>query len=73
MKLKSFLFSGLFCVGLVASTAAMASAKVGGFQAIEQPLLLKLGVTVVGLGLIALELWWFLSNIKSAAKIPNSK
>ncbi|MEM9265674.1 MAG: hypothetical protein AAGA46_09130 [Cyanobacteria bacterium P01_F01_bin.13] len=60
MKLKSFLLSGLFCVGLVASTASIASAKVGAFQAIEQPLPLKLGVTVVGLGLVVTELWWFL-------------
>ena len=64
MKLKTFLLSGLFCLGLIASTAAMASAKVGGFQAIEQPWPLKLGVTAIGLGLISLELWWFLVKRK---------
>ena len=36
------------------------------FQKIEQPLGLKAGVTLVGLGLISLELWWFLfSKTKS--------
>ncbi|MDB9375942.1 hypothetical protein [Nodularia sphaerocarpa] len=35
-------------------------------EAIEQPLALKVGVTIGGLGLIGLELWWFLFS-KSAA------
>ncbi len=30
------------------------------FDRIEQPLGLKLGVTAAGLGLMGLELWWFL-------------
>ena len=30
------------------------------FRRIEQPLVLKIGVTVGGLALIGLELWWFL-------------
>lgn len=30
------------------------------FQAIEQPLGLKIVVTLGGIGLIGLELWWFL-------------
>ena len=30
------------------------------FRQIEQPLALKLGVTLAGVGLIGLELWWFL-------------
>ena len=32
------------------------------FRRIEQPLRNKLGVTLGGLGLIGLELWWFLLN-----------
>ena len=60
MKLNSFLLIGLFCFGLITSTAAVASTKVGGFQAIEQPFAIKLGITTLGLGLIVLELWWFL-------------
>ena len=62
MTLKSFLLSGLFCLGLIASTASLASANVGSIQAIEQPLVVKFGVTVMGLGLLALELWWFLGK-----------
>ena len=62
MTLKSFLLSGLFCLGLIASTASLASANVGSIQAIEQPLVVKFGVTVAGLGLLALELWWFLGK-----------
>ncbi|MFG6102795.1 hypothetical protein U2F10_11115 [Leptothoe sp. EHU-05/26/07-4] len=64
MTLKSFLLSGLFCLGLIASTASLASANVGSIQAIEQPLVVKFGVTVAGLGLLALELWWFLGKKK---------
>jgi len=30
------------------------------FQQIEQPLSHKIGVTLGGMGLISLELWWFL-------------
>ncbi|MCW6038805.1 hypothetical protein K4A83_21400 [Spirulina subsalsa FACHB-351] len=35
------------------------------FEQIEQPLLLKLAVTAGGLGLIGLELWWFLFKDKA--------
>ncbi len=62
MKSKTFLLSGLFCLGLIISTATMASGNIDEFQAIEQPLGVKLGVTVIGLGLIVLELWWFLAK-----------
>jgi plastocyanin domain-containing protein len=37
------------------------------FKRIEQPLEVKLGVTAVGVGLIGLELWWFLLS-KSRSK-----
>jgi plastocyanin domain-containing protein len=32
------------------------------FERIEQPLGVRLGVTAVGVGLIGLELWWFLGS-----------
>lgn len=42
------------------------SSKEAQFQSIEQPLGLKVGVTVGGIALIGLELWWFLfSKIQS--------
>lgn len=41
--------------------AAEMQAMVGNqFRRIEQPLSLKIGVTMVGLALIGIELWWFL-------------
>ncbi len=38
------------------------------FTAIEQPLGVKVAVTVGGLGLIGLELWWFLFSKKTKTK-----
>ncbi|EDX86763.1 hypothetical protein S7335_4469 [Synechococcus sp. PCC 7335] len=32
------------------------------FQRVDQPIALKVGVAATGLGLIAIELWWFLSS-----------
>jgi plastocyanin domain-containing protein len=39
-----------------------------GFQRIEQPLAVKLVVSAGGLGLIGLELWWFLLSNKTTKK-----
>ena len=58
LKIKSFFTSSLFIIGFLVSTATIASAQVREFQAVEQPWFFKLGVTAIGLGLIALELWW---------------
>lgn len=38
------------------------AAPSGNFQTIEQPLRLKAAVTVGALGLVGLELWWFLGS-----------
>lgn len=62
MNLKSLLTISLFSIGLLLSTATSAWAK--EFQSIEQPLPLKFVITLAGLGLIALELWWFLGQKK---------
>jgi len=40
------------------------------FRTIEQPLPVKLGVTLVGLGLIGAELWWFLLSHKTRPTKP---
>lgn len=45
------------------------SATPSQFERIEQPLPVKLGVTAAGLGLIGLELWWFLVS-KPKPKAP---
>jgi plastocyanin domain-containing protein len=40
------------------------------FRRIEQPLWVKGGMTVGGVGLIGLELWWFLGHrAKSSAQV----
>lgn len=44
------------------------SEQTTGFRRIEQPLGLKVGVTVSGLALIGLELWWFLFSKTKAAQ-----
>jgi plastocyanin domain-containing protein len=44
------------------------SDRTGQFQRIEQPLSNKILVTVGGLGLIGLELWWFLLSKPKSAK-----
>ncbi len=61
-RLKPLLLAGCFCLGLILSTATSAQAR--DFQAVEQPLAVKLGVTTLGIGLIVLELWWFLAKRK---------
>ena len=60
MRLRACWLGGLFGLGLVGAMVPMAVARVDGGQAIEQPFEVRLGVTLVGLGLIGLELWWFL-------------
>ncbi|MEA5620046.1 hypothetical protein VB711_19665 [Cronbergia sp. UHCC 0137] len=62
--------------GLILITSSTVSAtmpdshseQINQFHQIEQPLALKIAVTVGGLGLIGLELWWFLFN-----KLPVGK
>lgn len=43
------------------------------FQRIEQPLGNKIIVTVGGLGLIGLELWWFLLSKPKSARAKDGK
>ncbi len=69
MKSKSLLWSlplglGLF-LGIASGTPAaemeaMSASQSNQFRKIEQPLSLKVGVTLGGLALIGAELWWFL-------------
>ncbi len=72
---KSKIWGSLTGLGLLLGMAsgvtatempAPASTQTNQFQRIEQPLALKVGVTLGGLALIGLELWWFLlSKTKS--------
>ena len=62
MRLKSCLLTGYCCLGLLLAGATMVRAQVKDIQVINHSPTLKISVTAVGLGLIGLELWWFLSK-----------
>jgi plastocyanin domain-containing protein len=51
-----------------AAPATEASTQIGQFRRIEQPLALKLGVTIGGAALIGLELWWFVLSKHQASQ-----
>ncbi|PHJ67316.1 hypothetical protein VF14_00375 [Nostoc linckia z18] len=74
---KSKVFASIAGLGLlfgtVSSTATAqmpthSSEQTNQFRRIEQPLALKIGVTLGGVGLIGLELWWFLFSKNKAIK-----
>lgn len=74
---KSKIFGSIAGLGFmfgIASNVAIAempihsSEQTNQFRRIQQPLALKIGVTLGGLGLIGLELWWFLLSKNKAAK-----
>jgi plastocyanin domain-containing protein len=76
---KSQIFASIAALGLLfAMDSSIAAAEMpkhsltqtNQFRRIEQPLALKIGVTLGGLGLIGLELWWFIFS-KSKAKKAN--
>jgi plastocyanin domain-containing protein len=46
--------------GAIAAENPGSNQNEGQFQRLEQPLQNKVAVTIGGLGLIGLELWWFL-------------
>lgn len=63
----SLVTAGILLGGLAGEATAQmqheemqAIEQTGQFQRIDQPLIVKGGVTLAGLGLIGLELWWFL-------------
>ena len=53
-------------VPAIAATSAEMSTQNTQFRQIEQPLVLKLGVTLGGAALIGLELWWFVASKNKA-------
>lgn len=62
-----FLF-GIASNVAIAEMPIHSSEQTNQFRRIEQPLVLKVGVTLGGLGLIGLELWWFLFSKNKSAK-----
>jgi len=65
-QLVSTLVGILFSLLLL--SPANASTEESSFQKLKQPLAVKIAVTAGGLGLIGLELWWFLYSDKTAKK-----
>jgi len=74
MKLSRKLCSSFIGLGLVLGISSQAiAAKMPAnhnkqLPKIDQPLGLKLGVTLGGIGLIGLELWWFIFSKTKAKK-----
>ncbi|MFB2936386.1 cupredoxin domain-containing protein [Aerosakkonemataceae cyanobacterium BLCC-F154] len=60
--------SGLAATKMPMEMPASETEKTVLFRKIEQPLGLKIGVTLGGLGLIGLELWWFMFSKTKAKK-----
>lgn len=66
MKLNFYLITSLLTVGLLFTAAPeTANAQLTGvdteeFRQIEQPIATKAAITLAGIGLMGLELWWFL-------------
>lgn len=83
--LESIVITGLLLsVAIETASAQMPmppSQPTQAFRSIEQPLAVKIGVTIGGLGLIGLELWWFLlsksraqkAGVGSQASPPNTR
>lgn len=69
--------SGAITAEMPAEHSTNSAQNTNQFQRIEQPLSSRVAVTLAGLGLISLELWWFLfSPPKSKQRIsslPESK
>jgi plastocyanin domain-containing protein len=74
MALKQQIYSSLIGLGLMLGVVEVATPQMGQpmpeppsqFRSLEQPLLLKVGITLGGLTLIGVELWWFLWSKTSA-------
>lgn len=73
---KKILFTFLLSLGLIFASAQVSPAQVKStskFSRIEQPLSLKLLVTLGGLGLIGAEGWWFLFSKTKSQRASTSQ
>ena len=72
------ILSSIISLGLLLGFSQVASAREaseasGQFHRIEQPLPLKVGVTLGGLSLIGIEIWWFLLSKNKAKRAKESQ
>lgn len=65
--------SGVAVAQMPHEMPASSSESTTQFRRIEQPLGLKVGVTVGGTALIGLELWWFLFSKTKAQQAENKR
>ncbi len=79
---KSKIFGSIAGLGIILGMAsgtataqmpAHSPEQTGEFRRIEQPLGLKIGVTLGGLALIGAELWWFIFSKTKATKAKSSQ
>ncbi len=74
---NKWLLSSLLSASLLliphAASAQISQVDTGEFRQIEQPLGLKVGVAAAGLGLIGIELWWFLLSKTKAQSATASE
>ena len=63
----------VFSVAPAKATSAEAHIQTNQFRQIEQPFELKLGITLGGLALIGLEVWWFLLSKTQAQKATENQ
>ena len=54
---------------LLSPASAQMPEQTKQFQRIEQPISLKIGVTLGGLALIGIELWWFVFSKTESQKV----
>lgn len=80
-KMFSRIWSSVAVLGLLFATPGEINAapmpnhssSTTQFRRIEQPILLKVAVTISGLGLIGLELWWFLLSKTKAQQTMSAR
>ena len=73
-----FSFSQILLSAIVATSVQAASVEshsetAENFRKIQQPIPVKIGVTAAGLGLIGLELWWFMFSKPKAKQATQTK
>ncbi|MGB3513598.1 MAG: cupredoxin domain-containing protein [Microcoleaceae cyanobacterium] len=79
MKSQNTIFTAILTLSLLFGTASVSQAKTepietnNNFARIEQPLPLKILVTLGGLGLIGAEVWWFLFNKTKSQKATTNQ
>ncbi|MDY7004212.1 MAG: cupredoxin domain-containing protein [Cyanobacteriota bacterium] len=79
MKSKKTIFTAIITLALLFSTASISQAKTelaetsNNFARIEQPLHLKILVTLGGLSLIGAEVWWFLFSQTKSQKASTNR